>query len=370
MAEFLALDDAEDLQTRFYEEGWTDGLPVVIPTPDLVDEMLLGGGYASDDVLGGVPQREILMTAGHAAANAVMAGCVPAYFPVVAAALAATLDPSFNVDVVGSSTGGAAVAVVVSGRMAADLQMNSGHSALAPGNRPNATIGRAVRLALVNFLGHRPGGTDGTSLGHSGRFTLCFAEGPTPPGWEPLRVSLGFDIDDTTVTVLAADGPRQLANHLSERPEDLAATVAGAVKSPWQFIAGKGGAQVIVVLGPEHAAAIAAGGWTKRDLQELVCRESRVSPVELRAVGVPLERNSQHAIEADAEGLLMTIAEPDDVIVVTAGGEGAGWSSLIPCWAPKLHSRSVTRRVRPAGEVLPDCGPDSCEIVLPPLAHG
>jgi hypothetical protein len=368
VADVVSLD-AKDLQAHFHAEGWTDGLPIIPPTPDLVDEMLAGGGLAEDEILGTVPQRELLMSASHAAANAVMAGCEPEYFPIVAAALSATLDPVFNVDVVGSSTGGAAVAIAVSGPLAESIGMNHGHSALAPGNHANATIGRAVRLALVNFLGHRPRGTDGTSLGHPGRYTLAFAEGPAPAGWGTLRAELGFDASDTTVTVLAADGPRQLANHLSERPEDLAATVAAAVKSPWQFIAGKGGAQVMVVLGPEHAAALAAGGWSRRDLQEFVCRESRVSPAELAAVGVPLEQGSQHAIEVDADGQLVTIAEPADVLVITAGGEGAGWSSLIPCWAPKLHSRSVTRRVRPAGEALPDCGPDSCEVVLPPAAH-
>jgi hypothetical protein len=267
VAELLSVP-GERIQADLYERGWTDGLPVIAPSPELVAAMLAGGGYAGDEILGAVSHREILMTAEHAAANAVMAGCEPEYFPIVAAALSAALDAAFNADVVASSTGGAAVAVAVSGPLAAAIGMNASHGVLAPGNRANATIGRAVRLALVNFLGHRPGGTDGTSLGHPGRYTLCFAESQLPPGWTSLREELGFDADDTVVTVLGADGPRQLANHLSEDAEHIAATVAAAVRSPWQFIAGKGGAQVLVVLGPEHAGALAGGGWSRRDLQE------------------------------------------------------------------------------------------------------
>ena len=123
--------------------------------------------------------------------NAVMAGCKPEYFPVVVAALEAMFDPAFNLHTVLTSTGGAALCVVVSGPIAAEIGMNARHNALGQGNRANATIGRALRLIATNALGSRPGESDASSFGHPGKFTLCFAEDPPPAPWQPLSVGSG-----------------------------------------------------------------------------------------------------------------------------------------------------------------------------------
>jgi hypothetical protein len=362
VAELLELEESE-VQEAFFARGWTDGLPIVPPTPARVEAMLAAGGVPADDPVGAVPQRSRTVSVEEAAVNAVMAGCPPACFPIVLAALGAVLDPAFNAHTVLTSTGGAALCVVVSGPGAAEAGMNGGHNALGPGNRANATIGRALRLVAINVLEARPGGMDGSSLGHPGKYTLCFAEDPPPAPWPPLRVELGYALEDTTVTVLPTEGPRQVANHLSEDPEAILRTFAAAMRAPSTFAVGKGG-QGLVVLGPEHAAALVAGGWNRARVRAFLARESRVTPEELEAAGVVIERGGHHDMTPGPDGRLPAVPTEDDVFLVTAGGAGAGWSAWLPSWAPKLHAQAVTRRVRPAYEALPDCGPDACEIDL------
>ncbi|GIU93370.1 MAG: hypothetical protein KatS3mg011_2276 [Acidimicrobiia bacterium] len=362
MAQVLTLEEAE-VQEHFFAAGWTDGLPVVPPTPERVAAMLEAGWVERDEVIGAVPQRNREVTAEMAAIQAVMAGCKPEYFPVVIAALQAMLDPGFNANAAVTSTGGAALCVVVSGPGAQALGLNSRHNALGPGNRANATIGRTLRLVALNLLDARVGKLDGSSLGHPGKYTFCFAEDPPPEPWTPLRVDLGFGEDDTTVTVLASEGPRQVANHLNENGRDICLTFAAAARTPSTYAVGKGH-QAIAVFGPEHRQACIASGMSKADVRNLIYEESRIAPAELERWGVLLERGYQHDMTPDADGKLATIASPDDLFVVTAGGEGAGWSAYIPAWAPIQHSRATTRRVREPGDPLPACGPEGCH--LPP----
>jgi hypothetical protein len=353
----LELEEA-DVQEEFFARGWTDGLPIVPPTPERVEAML--GAYDPGAVLGAVPARGLSVTTEETAINAVLAGCRPEYFPLVVAALEAVLDPAFNANAVLTSTGGAAVCVLVSGPLAAEIGMAARHNALGGGNRANATIGRAVRLVARNILGARTGGLDGSSLGHPGKITLCFAEDPPPAPWEPLRVTLGFSLADTTVTVVPTEGPRQIGNGLSADPEGVLRTFVACMRNPSTYAVGKGG-QAVVVLGPEHAAAVRSG-FTQQAAREFLARESRISREELEAAGVPIEDGAQYDMTPGDDGLLPTVAGPDDIFLVTAGGEGAGWSAYLPTWAPTLHARSVTRRVRFAGEALPDCGPDGCAV--------
>ncbi len=370
MSELIEVEDV-DVQERFFEEGWTDGLPIVPPTPDRVLDMMLAGGVTDpDDVIGTVPQRGIAVTAEKAAINAVMAGCRPSYFPIVLAGLSAMLDPAFNAHAATTSTGGAAICTIVSGPMAAEVGMNATHNVLGSGNRANATIGRALRLVANNVLGAKSGGLDGSSVGHPGKYTLCFAEDPPRAPWEPLSAALGFAPDDTVVTVVPTEGPRQVANHLVEAPERVLQTFAAAMKVGSNYIAGKGG-QGVVVLGHEHQLAVVEAGWSRRDVQEFLAEASRVTPEELHAAGIDLQSGSSHDMVPDADGRLGTVRGPDDVIVVTAGGAGAGWSAYIPSWAPVdiAMARAVSRRVRPPGEALPDCGPDGCEVTLPPVGE-
>jgi hypothetical protein len=344
----LSLEESE-VQEHFFEAGWTDGLPIVPPTPDRVTTFVEAAGLDAQHVLGTVPGRDRSITLIQAAINAVMAGCKPAYFPVVIAAVEAMLDPVFNVNTVLTSTGGAAICVLVSGPFASSIGMNSRHNALGPGCRANATIGRAVRLLAMNALDARTGGLDGTSLGHPGKYSLCFAEDPPPAPWLPLAQRLGFPSGATTVTVLGTEAPRQIANNLNGSGTGVLRTFAAAMRNPATFTVGKGG-QVVLVSGPEHTGAIIAEGYSQAAAVEFLMHESRVSTSELEAAGVIIERDGQHDMTPGADGLLPSIAADEDLFLVTAGGAGAGWSAYIPCWAPTLHTRAATRAVRSAGD--------------------
>ena len=351
MAQELVLDQA-DVQEEFFARGWTDGLPVVPPTGDLVEAMLGHAGVVAGDIVGTVPERSREVTAEKAAVNAVMAGCRPEYFPVVLAGLSAMFDPRFGCHTVVTSTGGAALCAVVSGPLTAELGFNSDRNALGPGNRANATVGRALRLVAMNVLGARSDSLDGSSLGHPGKFTMVIAEEPPPEGWPPLRVELGHGPGDTTVTVFPSEGPHQVANHLNGDPEGILLTFAAAMTNPATFGVGKKH-QVLLVIGYEHRRILAEGGWTKQAVREFLAAHSRVTPGHLAAAGVLSEFTAQNDMTPDADGKLATVPGPDDIFLVTAGSAGAGWSAYIPNWAPVVHSVAVTRRVAAPGAGLP-----------------
>lgn len=354
---------ADQLQEEFFERGWTDGLPVVPPTPALVEAMLATVDLEANDVIGSIPRRNRSVTVEQAAVNAVMAGCKSEYFPIVVTALSALLDPSFNAHAALTSTGGSAAAVMVSGPLAHEIGMNCSHNALGSGNRANATIGRAVRLVARNVFGAVTGKFDASAMGNPSKYSLCFAEEDPLDPWLPLRVQLGYELYDTTVTVMATEGPRQVANHVNEDCEGVLRTFVAAMRVPSTYSVGKGG-QAIVVMGPEHAKAVRQVGWTQQQARELLYRESRIRPDELESYGVELEIGNQHDQVPGKDGKLPTVGSPDDIYLVTAGGPGPGWSAYVPSFAPLQHTRAVTRRVRLLGEAMPDCGPDGCEVDL------
>lgn len=331
------------LHEALYEQGWTDGLPVVAPTPDLVEEMVAAGGWHPETVLGSVPARAISLTVEQVAANAVLAGCPPACFPVVVAATRAMLSPEFSVHNVVASTGGTALCTIVSGPLADRLGIASRTNALGSGWRANATIGRTLRLVAVNLLKSVPGSTDGSSLGHPGKYSLCFAE-HDQPAFEPLRVELGFAPEDTTVTLLATEGPRQISNFLTTDPERLLRTCAATMRCPGIYGVGKR-MQGALVLGHEHGIAIQEAGWSRADVQAFLMDACRIAPAEIEAAGVLLEHDTSHDMTPDADGLLTTFEHPGDIVLVTAGGPGAGFSAYLPYWAPKNHSVAATCRV-------------------------
>jgi hypothetical protein len=347
MSEVVEIEE-RDAQEEMYSRNWTDGLPVVPPTRERVDQMLAVVGLAADYVLGEIRERSRVLTAEKAAVNAVLAGCKPEYFPVVVAALRALLTPAFNAHTALTSTGGAASCLVVSGPFADAIGMRSRLNVLGPGNRANMTIGRAVRLVAANVFGARTGDMDGSSIGHPGKLSMCFAEYDPPHPWQPLRAELGYSMDSTTVTVMATEGPRQVANHLNPDARGILLTFAAAMRNPATYCVGKA-SQGLVILGHEHAQILYEAGWTKRQIREFLVEQSGITKTELAEWGVLAERGSQHDFGAAEDERLPSIASVDDLYVVTAGGAGAGWSAYVPVWAPTLHNRSVTVPVDTTG---------------------
>lgn len=340
-------DDIFDAVERCYELGWTDGLPVVPPTVERVAEFLAAAGRDATEVIGELPERRRVITADKVAANAVMAGCRPEYLPVVLAAVEAMLAPEFNLVGPSSSMGGAAVLVIVNGPIAGELNINARNNLFGPGNRANATIGRAVRLTLMNACAAIPGLFDRSVIGHPGKYTYCIAEADTETHWTPLHVERGFRREQSAVTVFAAEGPRQV--RAVGRPEailyaiaDVAAALgtslstAGSVGDPEQGV--RQGEIVVTIAGNSGLWR----DWSKGQVREYLHPRIRRSIADLKRAQVL----TGEVEPGDEERFSALIPSAEDILVVFAGGEESNMSSVIPSWGPKVASAAVTREVR------------------------
>src|SRR6266852_1012284 len=204
------LADALDVNEFYQQKGWTDGLPIVPPTEERVVECLQAAGLAAGDIVGVERIRQRPITAEKVVINAVMAGCQPAYMPVIVAILRTMCQEPFNMHGSTASTGGSAPFIVVNGPIRTALRMNATHNVLANGNRANATIGRAIRLVLINVLGCIPGQLDRSTLGRPGKYTFCIAEDEEDSSWTPLAQERGVPPSTSGVTVMACEAPRQV----------------------------------------------------------------------------------------------------------------------------------------------------------------
>ncbi len=332
----IETDGPLEAMETFVERGWTDGLPIVPPTPDRVEAALAGAGLPGDTVLGRVPERRRTVTAEKVAVNAVMAGCRPEYLPVVIAAMRAMLDPAFGLHGPAASTAGVAPLVIVNGPYAREIGLNAGQNVFGPGHRANATIGRAVRLVLHNVCGRA---FDRATLGHPGRYSYCIAELPGSP-WEPLHVMRGFAAEESVVTVVAAEAPNQVANHAATAPEGILATMADRMRALGSANMGGGGrAEMVVVLCPEHVETMAAAGWTKRQARDHLWRTATRTRADLEAGGILPPGAPGEA------GVLHVTPSPEDLLVVVAGGDAGRFSACLPGWARTSDCRSVSARI-------------------------
>ena len=248
------VNDAASAIELCFDKGWTDGLPVIPPTPDRVAAMLAAAGLEPGHQVTYITHRAVPVTAEKVAINAVMAGCKPEYMPVVIAAVEGIGAPLWSYHGPGTSTGGAGVLVIVNGPIARELDINAGDNLFGPGWRANATIGRAVRLVMRNVCGSRPGTLDRGTLGHPGKLSYVIAENEAESPWTPLHVERGFRPEQSTVTVLAAMGPHQFYNQLSNTAEGVLTTVCDDM-----LISGTvmGQPQYVLVLAGEHMRTIA-----------------------------------------------------------------------------------------------------------------
>jgi hypothetical protein len=323
----------------YYDAGWTDGLPVVPPTDATVSAMLAGAGLEGHEVLGEIPGRNTVVTADKVAINAVMAGCRPEYAPVVVATLRALCRPEFAYHGPASSTGGSAMVLIVNGPIGRRLDINSGNNALGQGHRANATIGRAVRLAMMNVMNTRPGFLDRATLGNPGKFSLCFAEHELDHPWQPFHTTRGFDADASTVTVYASNSLYQVYNQLAATPEPLLlcfADVLGSLGSPNL----KGFNESLVIVAGEHAEILRGSGWSRRDVQQFLREHTRLRVADVkRAARLPGEVS-----EADETTWRYVFEDSEDILIVCAGGRAGSWSACLPGWGKKW-TRSVTERI-------------------------
>jgi hypothetical protein len=320
--------DVEDFaaaQELYHSSGWTDGLPVVPPTEGAVAACLEWALMPPDQLIGIEPVREQPITAEKLAINAVMAGCLPVHFPVVATAWQAMLKEEFLLHGVTSSTGGSAILAIINGSIRHEIGTNSTFNALANSDRATAVIGRALRLSLINLLDVRSGGIDRTTLGHPGKFSYCLAEDEEDTTWQPLSVVRGVPEGLSAVTVMAALAPRQVMNEWSTEPREILETFAAEMRANQRHYSIYGGNYAIVI--PKQLREpIQAAGWTKRNIAEFLYERARVRRGEWADVG-------KGAVVRDrAETVHTALESPDHLLVVAAGGPAGGFGAVIPPW--------------------------------------
>ena len=333
------VEDALEAIELYFEKGWTDGLPVVPPTEERIRAMLEAVGLEPDHEITFITNRQTAVTAEKVAINAVMAGCKPESMPVVVAAIEAIGDPRWCYHGPGTSTGGAAVLMIVNGPIAPRLQMNSGDNLFGPGWRANATIGRAVRLVMRNVIGTLPGRLDRSTLGHAGKFTYVIAENEGDSPWPPLHVEHGFSPEQSAVTVMAAEAPHQFYNQLSNTAEGVLTTLCDDMRISGNA---RGQAQYVVVLAGEHMRTIAADGWSKADIRKFVFEHSQNSVAHLKRTN----RLAGPIKPEDETALRPLVPSPEDILVVAAGGRAGAFSAYIPGWGGKRTSEAVSKLIR------------------------
>jgi hypothetical protein len=338
LAAMAALPDPDELEDMF-ERGWTDGLPVIPPTPERVETML--GAASASQSLGLVPPAMGEATLERIAACAVLAGCRPAYFPVVVAAARAALDPAFNLHGQGVTTQPAGQLVVVNGPVREAVGLNSGMGALGPGFRANLTIGRALRLLVSLTGGAMPGSLDRATLGQMGKLGFCVAEDEETSPWEPLHVERGFRPEQSVVTVIGADAPLSISDHRSRTATDLAYVLAWAAASSWSTSWWPLADPSVFVICPEHAEMFRAAGWGKQRLREFMFEAVRKPAAQLRrGETTPFVQ----AAAPDAE--VPKWASADGIVLLVAGGEAGRYSAVLgPCTG--MGSAIVSREVLP-----------------------
>jgi hypothetical protein len=330
------MSDPGELIEAYFARGWTDGLPVTPPTEKSVADILAAAELHGDQILGVIPERNTVVIARKVAINAVMAGCRPEYMPVVVAAIEGLCRPEFAYHGPASSTGGSAMVIIVNGPIAKTLGVNSGNNAFGQGTRANATIGRAVRLTMMNVMNARPGLLDRATLGNPGKYSFCFAENEDNHPWEPLHVERGFRRDQSAVTVYATNSLYQVYNQLAATPEPLLLCFADALTNLGVPNV-RGFNQSLVVFAGEHSEVLRKSGWSKGDVKRFLVERARRRVVDYkRAARLP-----GPITPADESTLRQVFEDPDDLLVVCAGGPAGSWSACLPGWGKKW-TKAVT----------------------------
>jgi hypothetical protein len=334
----------------WFDKGVTDGLPVVPPTRERVERMLAGTARARDELLGEMPPNFGRLTVEKAAINAVLAGCRPDYLPVVIAAAECACDPAFNLHGVSTSTHFAAPLIVVNGPIRARIGLNSAFGVFGPGYRANATIGRALRLLMINVGGARPGEISMSTFGHPGRYTYCIGENEEASPWPPYHAGRGFPAGASTVTLFAGEAPHGISDHASRTARALAGSLGWSMASLWNSKHFPLYSHTMLIVGPEHARTFADDGWSAEDLKRHLYESVRqpyrtLLPDETHGEGTNL-RFGATGSRPEPETMISKFPSTEEIHVVVAGGTAGRFSVAIPGWlGTRNGSRPVTRTV-------------------------
>lgn len=345
-ASIEAADDFDAVNALMRERGWSDGLPVIPPTAARVEQMLAYCDRPWHQPVAKMAPRYGEATPLRLAANAVMAGCRPEYFPLLVLAIEAMCEEPFNLYAIQATTHLCAPLVIVNGPVAAELDINAGHNAFGPGWQANATIGRAIRLALVNIGGAIPGSGDMSTFGAPSKYSYLAAENEAQSPWEPLHVERGLPREASAVTVIGAECPHNVNDHESITAEGILTTIAGTMLDTGAndvFYE----AQPLIVLGPEHAKTVAAGGFSKAAAKRFLQGHANV----------PLGRFSKENIErrlrvtwkeqfatAGLDAPVPMVQRAEDILIAVIGGAGKHSAVINTFGATKAVTRPLKLR--------------------------
>ncbi|HYC45221.1 MAG TPA: hypothetical protein VED01_07005 [Burkholderiales bacterium] len=319
--------DAFEANELYQRNGWTDGLPIVAPAEENVRAFLAAGRLSPDELVGIEPVRRRHISAEKVAIAAVMAGCLPEYMPVVVAVIKAMCEPEFGLHGATASTGGSAPFVVVNGPVRTALGMNATHNVFGNASRANATIGRSIRLFILNVLGGIPGQLDRSTIGHPGKYTFCIAEDEEDSPWRALSAERGIPEGASAVTVLAAESPHQIMNEWTHDPREILDTYIAAIRGNMLTYSIWAGNYAMVVP-KQHRQIFAAAGWSKQNIREYVFERAHVQRREWRSVG----KSAVAGRKDDEDRTYRALRTPDDLLVIAAGGPAGGFGAIVPPW--------------------------------------
>ena len=319
----------------FLEKPWSDGLPVVTPTDERISRMLSATTRNPEEIIGPIPPAMEIATVASVATHAVMAGCKPEYLPVVLGATELMLQTEFNVNGVQGTMHGVAPMMIVNGPYAVEIGIHGGSGCLGPGFRANASIGRAIRLILMNIGAGLPGISSMTVFGMPSRFTYCLTENSEDNPWESLSVSKGYSADENVLTMAMVESPRFCWDDVSDEPERLIRGIADTMTAmgSWNMHARS---DMVVAMSPQHAEICEKSGWTRDEVHTRLIEVAgrTVSNLKLggnwrreRALALPVPIDPD-----DSECFVPTIKDKVDLQLIVAGGWGPctavchGWS--------------------------------------------
>ena len=335
--------DLKDVNLFFYRRGWTDGLPIIPPTEEAVAEMLTGTDLPPDHLVGKLIPRLGKASVEKIAINAVMAGALPTYMPLLIAGVESLIDPGSDFGTWGVSTGSWAPFWIINGPVRNDLNMNCGSGALSPGNMANAVIGRAMGLIMQNIGGARKGIEDMGTLGNPGKYSLLIPENEEETPWEPMHVEHGFHREDSTISVFSPNTYIQIWPYASDDEGILRAIIYNLIPRGVPCI----------ILTPQHAKILASNGWGKDDIKSFIAENARVpayrapsywgtsSPMTIPGERPGLYKGRVPMRETDSVAL---ISDPRSIAILVAGGPGAFIGLMMPVGV--FSSKKTTKKIR------------------------
>jgi hypothetical protein len=338
-------DSLDEIYGFFCEKRWCDGLPIIPPTENRVLKILEGTSHKASDVIGIVPPFQTELKVEDIAINAVMAGCLPEYMPVIITSIEAMLEPEFNLVGLQTTTNPAAPLTIANGPMAHELGINSGTGCFGPGWRANGTIGRAIRFILWNVGGGVAGEVSMATHGRPSKYTFCIAENEDASPWESLHVERGFDKKANTITVFACDTPHGINDHVSNTALRLLSTMAQTIATVGSGQAYASSGELFLIVSPEHAATIAGEGFSKNDVKHFIYENARIPHGTLKergAYGMVTGNWPKWFNTLDDNSLIPMIHDWEKVVILVAGGVGKH-----SCWLPTFISQSITKEIRP-----------------------